>query len=207
MLNLLLDEMNTQRHCLHCYQEKRFLPLNINVSHTSSALKEMNGDIETIIPVIWGHIHWILQAKACFGLSNPNNCLLVPWWRGFECPLKLMSLFTFPSVCPNTISGSPPDDSLLYSVLGLLGSPLLVEARGTCQGQGSLCFQLFLPAGTSHKGDFFAKFYLLFPEAFFSFPRYLLRPKLLRELQLCDTRCYKNLSLFWLFSSCLFTHL
>lgn len=38
-----------------------------------------------------------------------------------------------------------------------------------------------------------------FLRLFFSFPRYLLRPKLLRELQLCDTRCYKNLSLFWLF--------
>lgn len=34
---------------------------------------------------------------------------------------------------------------------------------------------------------------------FFPSPRYLLRPKLLTELQLCDTRYYKNLSLFWLF--------
>ena len=38
-----------------------------------------------------------------------------------------------------------------------------------------------------------------FLRLFFSFPRYLLRPKLLTVLQLCDTRYYKNLSLFWLF--------
>lgn len=38
-----------------------------------------------------------------------------------------------------------------------------------------------------------------FPRLFFPFPRYLLRPKLLKELQLCDTWYYKNLSLFRLF--------
>jgi hypothetical protein len=38
-----------------------------------------------------------------------------------------------------------------------------------------------------------------FLRLFFFFPRYLLRPKLLTELQLCDTRYYKNLSLVWLF--------
>lgn len=58
----------------------------------------------------------------------------------------------------------------------------------------------FCPAGTSHKEAFFAKFQSLFPEAFFfPFPRYLLRAKLLIELQLCDTRYYKNLSLLWFF--------
>lgn len=38
-----------------------------------------------------------------------------------------------------------------------------------------------------------------FLRLFFPIPRYLLRPKLLTVLQLCDTTYYKNLSLFWLF--------
>lgn len=101
--------------------------------------------METIIPVIQGSTHCIPEGKACFGLNYPNNCLLDPQWTWFECPFSLMSLFTLPSVCPNTILRSSPDDFLLYSVLGLLGSPLLVKPRGTCQGKGSLGFQLFLP--------------------------------------------------------------
>lgn len=85
------------------------------------------------------------RLRHVFCLHYPNNCPLAPWWTLFECPFALMSLFTFPSVCTNTILRSSPDDFLLYSVWGLLGSPLLVEPRGTCQGKGSLYFQLFLP--------------------------------------------------------------
>lgn len=118
VLNLLVDEMNSQRHCFHCHQEGSFLLLSTNVSQTSSTLKKMDGDMKTVIPVIRGNTHWILQAKASFALHYPNNCLLAPWWTWFECPLKLISLFTFSSVCPNTLLRSSPDNFLFYSVFG-----------------------------------------------------------------------------------------
>lgn len=129
--------------------------------------QKMDGTMETIIPVIKGSTHWILEAKACFGLDYPNNCLLDPRWTWFECPFMLTSLFTFPSICPNRTQRSSLDDFLLYSVLGLLGSPLLVEQGAPVRAKEASASNYFCPAGTSHKGAFLCQVLVIISWGFF----------------------------------------
>lgn len=130
----------------------------------------------------------------------PNNGLLAPCGYVWTSTYVYVSLHF--SLCLSKYNVKIiPRWFFIILCLGLLGSTLLGRTKVHLSGQRKpllpiisalqalLIKKLSLPS-SSH--------YFLRP-SFFPFPRYLLRAKLLIELQLCDTRYYKNLSLLWFF--------
>ena len=139
----------------------------------------MGGDRDTIIPVIWGPVLGPRRLNDPHAASFPT-----------------VDLVSVASLHPNMIP-RPSPDGFCATVLVLSGRPLLAETRGTCQGAGSLCFQLSLPCRLPSWSSFLCQVLLIISWGVFSCPRCLSRPKLLTEPQLSGTRYYKNLSLCW----------
>lgn len=187
-----------QTHCFHCQQKESFLQAN-TVPQTSSSLQKERKE--------WGYGNSCTQSpeeEILTGYFRLQHILpwttpiiaFYPHGNGLNVHL-LMSLFTFPSVHPNTMLRSSLKIIFYYTWFGCFRVSTPRGTKGHLSGQRKpllpitalqalLIKELSLPSSSYY-----------FLRLFFSFPRYLLRPKLLTVLQLCDTRYYTNLSLFW----------
>lgn len=139
---------------------------------------------------------------GCLWLNYPSNCFLAHGGRGWTSSHVHLLLFTLPSVCPNTILRLSLGNFFIVLHFGSFRESTSGGAKGQLSGQRGPRLPIIFALQALLMQSVLCQVLVIITRGFFPhFPRYLLRPKLLKELQLHDTGYYKALSLFRLFHS------